>query len=736
VKIACVGGGPAGLYFALLMKLGSPSHDVTVIERDCDGSAYGWGVTFGGDVLDELHRHDPVSAREIGRAAFHWTGQVVDIGGNKVRREVGNGYSIRRHRLVGIMANRARDLGVHIEFGHEVTTLTQVPEADLVAACDGANSRIRLYSASFGTSERTSTSKYMWLGTDMVFESFTYAFAQTDNGWVWAYAYGVDAGSSTFIVECSRETWTGLGFDSMPLEDSLGLLEKLFARQLDGHRLARQAEDNADIRWLSFRTISNKRWHDGRVVLAGDAAHTAHYSIGWGTKLAIEDAISLAGNLHRAETVETALRSYEAQRRAALVPPQGAALLSAQWFENISHYIGLEPHQFSMLLHGRQSPILPHVSPRLYYQFLRATDDYTILRELRRRAGPRIKAIHSRRDPEFNLHSQPIANAELGPMRIFLIHPQELGQAEIASWHSMQQATPELDNPFLSPEFAVAVGRARPDARVAVLMDGNSTLGFFPYERHRLGLGARDRRPPVALSGPRPRAGSGVEPAGTLARMRAFGLAVRQPDRRAAALQALSRGCDALTGDRPRRRLRRILRRSPREGFSPLPGTGPQGPQAGARGRRPARGDRLARGRPAAEARRLEVGTIPPDWMRRRLRAALGGRSPGGSPGQQQLSRQRSALRSVRGRSAGRRSIRVAQRESTGRVVHGVRLALRQILSRPDSSQAHDRISRRERNTHDLHGQGIEEVHQIPQESRRSARGRHRDRTLRPRSRP
>jgi 2-polyprenyl-6-methoxyphenol hydroxylase-like FAD-dependent oxidoreductase len=397
VKITCVGGGPAGLYFALLMKLGSADHDVTVTERDHEGAADGWAVTFGGDVLEELHRHDPVSARRIGHAAFRWIGQVVDIHGTEVRHATGFGFSITRHRLLEIIVSRARELGVHIEFGREVTDPGQLPRADLIVACDGANSKMRLCSGSFQTSERLSLNKYTWLGTDKVFASFLYAFAQTDSGWVWAYAYGADAGSSTFIVECASKTWAGLGFDVMSPEDALGMLEKLFARQLDGHRLTRRARDGADIRWLSFRTISNHRWHDGRIVLAGDAAHTTHYSIGWGTKLAIEDAIALAGNLQQAGTIDTALRSYEAQRRAALGPPQGSARLSAQWFENLSRYTGLEPHQFSTLLHGRQSPIFPHISPRISCQLLRATDNVRFLQETRRRAGARIKTIYGQR---------------------------------------------------------------------------------------------------------------------------------------------------------------------------------------------------------------------------------------------------------------------------------------------------------------------------------------------------
>jgi 2-polyprenyl-6-methoxyphenol hydroxylase-like FAD-dependent oxidoreductase len=399
VRIACVGGGPAGLYFALLMKLLDPGHDVTVFERNGADSTHGWGVTFGADLLEKLYSHDPVSAQEIGRAAFHWVNQVVDVQGKQVQRASGDGYSIKRQRLLDIMAERARGLGVHIEFDHEVMGPSQLLETDLIVGCDGVNSRIRLEAESFETDVRISTNKYMWLGTAKVFESFIYAFVRTDSGWVWGYAYGVDAESSTFIVECSPETWTGLGFDTMPPHDSLSLLEKLFERQLDGHPLVGQNRDSASARWLSFRTVTNRRWHDEKIVLAGDAAHTTHYSIGWGTKLAIEDVIALAENLQRYETLEGALRSYGAQRYAALLPPQGEARLSAQWFENISRYIDLEPRQFSMLLHGRRSPILPHVTPRLYCHILRATEEIPVLRELRKRVGPKAKAIYGRRNP-------------------------------------------------------------------------------------------------------------------------------------------------------------------------------------------------------------------------------------------------------------------------------------------------------------------------------------------------
>ena len=399
MRIACVGGGPAGLYFALLMKQLNLGHDVTVFERNGADSTYGWGVTFGADLLDKLYSIDPLSAQEIYQAAFHLINQVVDVQGKEVQRASGDCFSIKRQRLLDIMAERARDLGVHVEFNREIMAPSQLPTADLIVACDGVNSRTRLEAGSFQTDVRISTNKYMWLGTAKVFESFMYAFVHTGCGWVWAYAYGVDAESSTFIVECSPETWTGLGFDTMPPHDALALLEKLFERQLDGHPLVGQSRDSGCVRWLNFRTITNRRWHDGRIVLAGDAAHTTHYSIGGGTKLAIEDVIALARNLQHHDTLEMALQSYETQRYTALLLPQGEARLSAQWFENISRYIDLEPYQFSTLLHWRQSAILPHITPRLYYQLLRATEKIAVLRELRRRVGPKAKAIYGRHNP-------------------------------------------------------------------------------------------------------------------------------------------------------------------------------------------------------------------------------------------------------------------------------------------------------------------------------------------------
>jgi 2-polyprenyl-6-methoxyphenol hydroxylase-like FAD-dependent oxidoreductase len=385
------------------MKLRDPGHDITVVERNAAGSTQGWGVTFGRDFLTELRRSDPESAQEIELAAFSQFDQVVDIHGRQVLHPGGGGYGISRQRLLGILADRAKSLGVHIEFDHEVMAPSQVA-ADLIVACDGANSRMRLESGGFQSDVRLGGNKYLWLGTSKELQSFTYAFVRTDGGWIWAYGYGIGAGVSTFIVECSSETWASLGFGALSPQDSLSLLEQLFERQLDGHPLLGQVQHGASAGWLNFRTVTNRRWYDGNVVLAGDAAHTTHYTIGSGTTLAIEDAIALAGSLRRHQGEQgMALESYERQRKAALLRPQSDARFSARWFESLSRYADLRPHEFSALLHGRRSPLLPHLPPHLYYRLHQATEEVTVLGELRRRVGPRAKAIYSQRRPAGHL---------------------------------------------------------------------------------------------------------------------------------------------------------------------------------------------------------------------------------------------------------------------------------------------------------------------------------------------
>ena len=400
MKIACVGAGPAGLYFAVLAKRRGIASELTVYERNPEHSGYGWGVTFGPELLQELHRNDPESARDIDDAAFRWRDQFVDIRGERVTYDGGvDVYNLNRPRLVEILAARARQLGVRVTYGEEVTSPGQLPDADLIVAADGVNSRLRQGAGNFGTEITESRDRYIWLGTDKPFRAFAYHFLETDHGWIWGSTYGVEDGLSTFVVHCAEQTWAGLGFDTMPIPDCLDVLGDMFKEQLDGHRLMGQVGDPANARWQNFRTVTNKRWRDGNVVLAGDAAHTTHFSAGLGSTLALEDAIALAGNLeHRPGGpggLDAALTAYERQRQAEIARGQREARFSARWFAEIDRYLDLEPHQFATLLHARRSAILPGLSPRLYYQFRRASRQAPVLRQLR----PAAKAIRSHLRP-------------------------------------------------------------------------------------------------------------------------------------------------------------------------------------------------------------------------------------------------------------------------------------------------------------------------------------------------
>ena len=396
MRIACVGGGPAGLYFALLLKLREPRHDITVFERSAPGATRGWAVVLWDDLLEKLYSADPESAREIQQASFCWDRQVLDVRGEQVVYAGGRGYGIERRRLLDILAHRALALGVHVEFNHEVTAPAQLPECDLIVASDGVNSRIRNETEGFQTDVQLGRNKYIWLGTDQIFNCFTVHFAQTDSGWMWAAAHAYDDESSTFIVECSTETWAGLGFDTMPHEDCLSLLEKIFERPLDGHQLIGQESGETKAQWLNFRTVTNKHWYDGKTVLAGDAAHSTHFTIGSGTKLAIEDAIALADNLQRHGEIKPALAAYERERQAATLPPQIAARFSAQWYENVPRYIGLKPRQFATLRRRRRSPILPYLPPRLGYWLYPTSREVPVLGSLAKGAARRVIKIYSR----------------------------------------------------------------------------------------------------------------------------------------------------------------------------------------------------------------------------------------------------------------------------------------------------------------------------------------------------
>lgn len=398
MRIACVGGGPAGLYFTILMKLHDQRHDITLFERNAAGYTYGWGVVFWDDLLETLQRSDTESGRTIRDSARRWSSQVVEVQGTRFETGEHCGYSIGRQRLLDILTERARNLGVRFEFEQEVKARSELPECDLIVACDGVNSRLREADADeFGTSVHVGRNKYIWLGTDKVFDSFIFAFARTDPGWIWCHAYGVDANSSTFIVECPSEVWSGLGFGSMSADDTLAALEEIFRPQLGGHRLFGKFRDGQAAPWLNFRTFTSRKWNAGKLVLMGDAAHTTHFTIGSGTKLAIEDAVALANKLQERREMQDALQAYARDRQTALQPLQADARLSAQWFEDVSRYLELPPEQFSILLLKRRSPLLHNLSPRLYLRLLHATEESAVLQKLWKYTGPGARSLYSRR---------------------------------------------------------------------------------------------------------------------------------------------------------------------------------------------------------------------------------------------------------------------------------------------------------------------------------------------------
>ncbi|MDT0475759.1 FAD-dependent monooxygenase [Streptomyces sp. DSM 41014] len=397
MKVACVGGGPAGLYLSILLKSRDPSHEITVHERGPEGSTYGWGVTYWRALLDRLHEHDPASARALDAHSVRWNEGTARVRGQVTRRPGDEGFGIGRHRLLEILADRARALGVRLEFESAISA-DDLPDADLVVAGDGVRSALRgRYAEHFGTEVTDGRNPYIWLGTTQVFDSFTFAFVETGHGWIWCYGYPFDAGRSTVVVECPPETRAGLGLDRMPEAAGLAVLEGLFADVLEGHPLIGRSDGAAGAQWLTFRTVTNRTWHRGNLVLLGDAAHTTHYSIGAGTTLALEDAVALAGALGTRAALPHALDRYERERKAALLTAQSAARHSAQWYENLTRYIDLPPERMFALLGQRHSPLLPYIPPQLYYRLDQAAGRLESLRRFKRWLGPRLaRAAHAR----------------------------------------------------------------------------------------------------------------------------------------------------------------------------------------------------------------------------------------------------------------------------------------------------------------------------------------------------
>jgi len=377
MNIVCVGGGPAGLYFVLLAKLRDPAHAVTVIERNRPGDSVGWGVVFSDQTLERVAAADAQSARAIQAAFNRWGAIEVQFKGERVRSH-GHGFcGIARRRLLDILEARCREAGVALVFDTTIedeVELARRYRADLVLAADGIHSAIRARHADvFQPEVEEQRCRFVWLGTRKRFAAFTFAFEETEHGWFQAHAYQYDGETSTFIVETLDATWAASGLAAMAPDEALAFCERLFARILEGESLmAHAAHRRGAPMWIRFPRLACRQWvHtldvDGRSVplaLIGDAAHTAHFSIGSGTKLALEDAICLAAELGGEGDLPAALARYQDARLVEVSKLQSAARNSMEWFENVARYTGMEAQQFAYSLLTR-SQRLSHENLRL-----------------------------------------------------------------------------------------------------------------------------------------------------------------------------------------------------------------------------------------------------------------------------------------------------------------------------------------------------------------------------------
>ena len=345
MRIAVVGGGPAGLYFSLLMKQLRPGDEVTVVERDGPDDTFGWGIVFSDQTFDYLRDNDRPSFDAITAACKKWDnvdivhrGERITVGGNRFS-------GIARIRFLQVLHARCRELGVDLRFHQSMTDLADLPAYDLLVGADGANSLVRrTQAAQFLPSIDYGRNKYIWLGTPKLFHGLTLTFVEDAAGWFAAHSYKFDDQASTFIVECSEATWRAAGLEQMSEPEMCAFLQRVFSDHLDGQPLLTRNF----VRWLNFPLVRNERWYGERIVLIGDALHTAHFSIGSGTKLAVEDAIALARALAEQPCAADALPLFERNRRPRVEQYQQAAIDSLRWFENMADYAHLDPLRFAV----------------------------------------------------------------------------------------------------------------------------------------------------------------------------------------------------------------------------------------------------------------------------------------------------------------------------------------------------------------------------------------------------
>ena len=360
MKVLVIGGGPAGLYFAISMKLRDPSHEITILERNRPDDTFGWGVVLSDETLDNMRRNDPVSEAVIRSHFAYWDDIAVVQDGHRTVSS-GHGFcGIGRKQLLVDLQQRARDLDVDLRFETEAPDVRDVMgQYDLVVASDGLNSQVRkTFEEHFQPEIDVRKNKFVWLGTHQKFDdAFTFIFEKTEHGWVWAHAYQFDDDTATFIVECSEETWEAHGFGEMTQEENCRACERIFADHLGGHSLMSNAKHIRGSAWLNFPRVLCEKWHHENVVLLGDASATAHFSIGSGTKLGVESAVALADLLHSESDLKTAFERYQEERRTDVLRLQSAARNSTEWFEEVERYLEMDPVTFNYSLLTRSQRI-------------------------------------------------------------------------------------------------------------------------------------------------------------------------------------------------------------------------------------------------------------------------------------------------------------------------------------------------------------------------------------------
>ncbi|MBA2705429.1 MAG: FAD-dependent monooxygenase [Blastocatellia bacterium] len=354
MKINIIGGGPAGMYFAILMKRADAAHDITVYERNGPDDTFGWGVVFSGKTLANLSAADEESHAEVTRSFAAWDNVDVVHRGEKISIH-GNSFSgIARLQLLKILQRRCKQLGIELLFRTEVADIEALrTNCDLLVAADGVNSTARKqYAGKFGPSLDYRPNRYIWFGTNKLFHGLTLTFLENETGVFAAHSYKFNQTTSTFIIECDPQTWDAAGFATMNDEETRQYLEKVFAKDLAGQPLL-----SNNSKWLNFLLVKNANWSFENAVLLGDALHTAHFSIGSGTKLALEDAIALFDCFNKQASLRGALEEFETTHKPVIEAYQAAAQDSMRWFENARDYMNLSPIELAYSLMTRSGRV-------------------------------------------------------------------------------------------------------------------------------------------------------------------------------------------------------------------------------------------------------------------------------------------------------------------------------------------------------------------------------------------